>query len=173
MTRQQLGGGGVESSVEFDLRDHATRRMVARLYQRFHAPRVRAAGLEVVDVEQEMLLRLHRRRDKWNPARGARSTWAYVQMWGIVTNLIDGHRRRGRLEGVLGIARDAALMADRHGETSEGEALDAIAHRLGAPPSALLAVGEGEDPFVAARHAGLGLFDALDFADRVARFSPR
>lgn len=99
--------------------DADTLSLVRRLYVARYADMVRAAGIDTEDgyqlVMEGLLRRAQSPRSRWDPGRGAVSTWITVAARGIVLNAIDKHVRAERRNGSLGGESDAADMADSEG----------------------------------------------------------
>jgi len=110
---QQLGAymvGGPDPSP--DLGDPEVLRVVRQVYRGRFRRHVASFGMDQDDAYQDVVLALVRKSrlpgSCWDPARGGLSTWAYVAIQGIVSNLIDQHKRAERRNGSLGF-EDAAL----------------------------------------------------------------
>lgn len=96
----------------FDLSDKAQRDLVKSIYFGRFSKRVGKAGLEHNDVLQAIYMGLlvrSRGRSKWDPTRGALSTWMYVAISGIVINEVEKHHSFLRRSGALGRVQDVAL----------------------------------------------------------------
>lgn len=93
-----------DDQAVFDLGRSEHYYLVRRLYLRRFAFRVEQAGMDSEDGLQEVYLRLLRKTtqpaSRWNPERGALSTWLYVAMSGIVTNMVHAHVLAQRRNGL-------------------------------------------------------------------------
>ena len=138
----------------FDLGDPATYQLVGRIFNGRFAGRLQSSGVDPEDALQSVYVGLLSRsagRSRWDPSRGSLSTWVYVATSGIVSNLLDSHRRTLRRDGGLGREEDAA--ASWRGPTVEADlgprALAEIDAELGGAVGAELA-GEPLRPASAA-----------------------
>ena len=90
-----------------DLRVHEL--LVRRIYRRRWRGAVRAAGLDVDDVYQELLLSIERRNrgaHPYDPSRSSPSNWIFQVCRSVVVNQIAKARRRSW--EVLGSSEDPA-----------------------------------------------------------------
>ena len=97
---------------QFDLGEIQTYRLVRNIFYRCFSRRVMAVGMDPEDTLQSIFVGLLTRsqgRSRWDPARGAMSTWIYMVMRGMVINMTDSHFR-ARRRGSPGRVEDVALM---------------------------------------------------------------
>jgi RNA polymerase sigma factor (sigma-70 family) len=118
-------------------------RRFAELYDRYAPDILRYAARRVGessadDVVAETFLVAFRRRDRFDPSRGAARPWLY----GIASNLIAGYRR-SEVKQYRVLARTAAdpVAPDHHGHTEDRVAAAAVTRQLGA---ALTRLSQGD-----------------------------
>lgn len=96
----------------FNLGDPQTYQMVRNIFFRRFSRRVVDSGMDPEDTLQSIFVGLLTRsqgRSRWDPTRGAMSTWVYVAMNGMIVNMADSHYRAQR-RGAPGWTEDVALM---------------------------------------------------------------
>jgi DNA-directed RNA polymerase specialized sigma24 family protein len=120
-----------------DVSDPKVFALMRRMYWARFSQRVEAMGIEHEDALQEVCMGLttrSRSASRWNPKRGALSTWVYVAMNGMLLNLIDKQRRALRRSGSVGMGEDVALTvqaAEDEGQTVDDTDEDALPAREG------------------------------------------
>ena len=123
-----------------DVSDPKVFALMRRMYWARFSQRVEAMGIEHEDALQEVCMGLttrSRSASRWNPKRGALSTWVYVAMNGMLLNLIDKQRRALRRSGSVGMGEDVALTvqaAEDEGQTVDDTDEEALPMREGGKP---------------------------------------
>ena len=135
---------------------------------RHHAARVRAAlpGMEIEDVEQELMLHVHRRLSRFDAARGSLRTFADRVARNCAANLLQSARSERRGSGVEVLSLDTlAWHADGDGiaaDADDGAPASVASRRLraGRPAEpAHRALAHLRSAASALRSCFLGLFD--------------
>jgi len=108
------GGDGMHArpAASPDMGDPRVYELARQLFFKCFSVRLGAVGVDLDDAMQEILLRLFTRStspSRWDPKRGALSTWMYVAMTGIVLNMHDKHCRYLRRSGSVGAREDISI----------------------------------------------------------------
>lgn len=151
-------------SATVDFSDPKVYGLVRRIFFRRFSARVRWAGIDPDDALQDIyvgLLTRSKGKSAWDPSRGALSTWIYVAISGMVINMADTQRRRGRT--TLGVEDDVSDSVACEADTDITDRVyEDVAAEMEVPVSVVRALALGADPFCAAMDAGMDFLSAND-----------